>query len=270
MPMNITHWRAEWLRFRRDRANLLVLALFALLALAAAINGVREVRQGAVAQQQATLDAEQRLARMRQDVQAIAPDRPLVAQGIDPASPAKLAFGDGTFHVGLPPAAGAALAQGTATVLPQSIEVSTRSRHTQAANQNLVNPASLGAGSFDLAFVVTTLLPLAAIALAWRVQAYDRELGTWRLIAAVPGAARGLVVSALLLRLALLCLAAWLAGADCSCSCRPKARTVRLSAPRLARMLGRYSLIATGRSSSTSTALYVIPKPPAPSKATIR
>ncbi len=213
MPMNITYWRAEWLRFRRDRANLLVLALFALLALAAAINGVREVRQGAVAQQQATLDAEQRLARMRQDVQAIAPDRPLVAQGIDPASPAKLANGDGTFRVGLPPAAGAALAQGTSVVLPQTIEVSTRSRHTQAANQNLSNPASLGAGSFDLAFVVTTLLPLAAIALAWRVQAYDRELGTWRLIAAVPGAARGLLVSALLLRLVLLCLAAWLAGA---------------------------------------------------------
>lgn len=213
MPMNITHWCAEWLRFRRDRANLLVLALFALLALAAAINGVREVRQVAVAQQQATLDTEQRLARMRQEVQTIAPDRPLLAQGIDAASPAKLAFGDGSFRVGLPPAAGAALAQGTATVLPQSIEVSMRSRHPQAANQNLANPASLGAGSFDLAFVVTTLLPLAAIALAWRVQAYDRELGTWRLIAAVPGAARGLVVSALLLRLALLCLAAWLAGA---------------------------------------------------------
>lgn len=212
MPMNITYWRAEWLRFRRDRANLLVLAVFTLLALAAAINGVREVRQGTVAQQQATLDAEQRLTRMRQEVQAIAPDRPLVAQGIDPASPAKLANGDGTFRVGLPPAAGAALAQGTATVLQQSIEVSTRSRHTQAANQNLGNPARLGAGSFDLAFVVTTLLPLAAIALAWRVQAYDRELGTWRLIAAVPGAARGLLVSALLLRLALLCLAAWLAG----------------------------------------------------------
>lgn len=213
MPMNITYWRAEWLRFRRDRANLLVLALFALLALAAAINGVREVRQGAAAQQQATLDAEQRLAHMRQEVQAIAPDRPLVAQGIDPASPAKLANGDGTFRVGLPPAAGAALAQGTSVVLPQSIEVGTRSRHIQAANQNLGNPASLGAGGFDLAFVVTTLLPLAAIALAWRVQAYDRELGTWRLITAVPGAARGLLVAALLLRLTLLCLAAWLAGA---------------------------------------------------------
>lgn len=213
MPIKITYWRAEWLRFRRDRANLLVLVLFTLLALAAALNGMREVRLGAATQQQATLAAEQRLAHMRQEVQAIAPDRPLLAQGVDPASPAKLANGDGSFRVALPPTVGAALAHGTTTVLPQSIEVSTRSRHTQAANQKLGNPANLGAGSFDLAFMVTTLLPLAAIALAWRVQAYDRELGTWRLIAAVPGAARGLLVSALLLRLALLCLAAWFAGA---------------------------------------------------------
>ncbi len=76
-------------------------------------------------------------------------------------------------------------------MLPQSIEVSIRSRHTQAANQNLANPAIAGGGGFDLAFVIVVLLPLAVIALTWRVQAHDRELGTWRLIAAVPGAARG-------------------------------------------------------------------------------
>ena len=207
------YFKAEWLRFSRDRANLLVLALFALLCLGAALNGGQQVRQRAQAQQQATTDAEQRLARMRQDVAGIAPERPLVAQGLDPASPAKLANGDGSFRVGLPPAAGAALALGTATLLPQSIEVTTRTRHTQAANQNLVNPANASAGGFDLAFVIVVLLPLAAISLAWRVQAHDRELGTWRLIAAVPGAARGLLAAALLLRLGLLCAVAWAAGA---------------------------------------------------------
>ncbi|MBI1906782.1 MAG: DUF3526 domain-containing protein [Rhodocyclales bacterium] len=211
--LKAAYFRAEWLRFSRDRANLLVLALLALLCLGAALNGLHGVRQRAHAQQQATAGTLERLGDMQRELASLAPDRPLVAQGIDPASPAKLANGDGTFRVGLPPAPGAALALGTAGVLPQSIEVSTRSRHTQAANQNLTNPALASSGGFDLAFVVVVLLPLAAIALAWRVRAHDQELGTWRLIAAVPGATRGLFGAALLLRLALLCGTPLLAGA---------------------------------------------------------
>lgn len=208
-----THLRAEWLRFSRDRANLLLLALFVLLCLGAAFNGLQQARARAAVLTQATVDAEQRLTDMRRELASIAPDRPLLAQSPDPASPAKLANGDGAFRVGLPPAIGAALALGTATVLPQSVEVSTRSRHTQAANQNLDNPAVASVGGFDLAFVTVVLLPLVAIALAWRVRAHDRELGAWRLIASVPGAERGLLIAALLLRLALLCGAGWLAGA---------------------------------------------------------
>lgn len=205
--------RAEWLRWRRDRANASIVALLALLSLGAAVNGGLDARQRQTAQAQATGHTLQRLARMQREAAAIGPDRPLQAQGPDPVSPAKLAHADGTFRAGLPPAAGAALALGTTGVLPQSIEVSTRSRHTQAANQTLANPALAHAGSFDLAFVVVVLLPLAVIALAWRVQAHDRELGTWRLIAAVPGAGRGLFAAALLLRLGLLCAAPLAAGA---------------------------------------------------------
>lgn len=207
------YFKAEWLRFSRDRANLLTLALFALLCLGAALNGLHGAQQRQRVQQQATAATLDRLAGMQRELAHIAPDRPLVAQGIDPASPAKLANGDGTFRVGLPPAAGAALALGTSGLLPQSIEVGTRTRHTQAANQNLANPALANSGGFDLAFVVVVLLPLAAIALAWRVQAHDRELGTWRLVSAVPGATRGLFTAALLLRLSLLCGAPLLAGA---------------------------------------------------------
>ncbi|WP_349744457.1 DUF3526 domain-containing protein [Roseateles cavernae] len=207
------YFKAEWLRFSRDRANLLVLGILTLLCLIATANGWHGAQQRRQVQQQATASALERLARMQHEVASIAPDRPLIAQGIDPASPAKLANGDATFRVGLPPAAGAALALGTAALLPQSIEVSTRTRHTQAANQNIVNPALASSGSFDLAFVVVVLMPLAAIALAWRLQAHDRELGTWRLISAVPGAARGLFAAALLLRLALLCFAPLLGGA---------------------------------------------------------
>lgn len=207
------YFKAEWLRFSRDRANLLALALFALLCLGAALSGLHQVRQRDHAQRHATADVEQRLARMRTDVAGIAADRPLVAQGLDPASPAKLANGDGAFRVGLPPAPGAALALGTSVLLPQSFEVSTRTRLTQAANQNLANPANAAAGGFDLAFVIVVLLPLIAIALAWRIQAHDRELGTWRLLDAVPGAKRGLLLASLLLRLGLMCGVAWLAGA---------------------------------------------------------
>ncbi len=212
-PFEMKYLRAEWLRFSRDRSNRWVLALFALLTLVAAQNGLHQVSERTQAQAQAASEAEQRLARMRAEVLQIASDRPLVAQGLDSASPAKLANGDGTFRVALPPGPGAALALGTSVMLPQSIEVSIRSRHTQAANQNLANPAIAGGGGFDLAFVIVVLLPLAVIALTWRVQAHDRELGTWRLIAAVPGAARGLRAAALLLRGATLCAVAWIAGA---------------------------------------------------------
>lgn len=207
------HLRAEWLRFSRDRTHLAALALLALLCLGAAFNGLQQVQLRGAVQQQATVDAEQRLARMRQEVQAIAADRPLVDQGLDPASPAKLANGDGAFRVGLPTGPGAALALGSSVLLPQSFEVTARTRLTQAANQNLTNPANSVAGSYDLAFVIVVLLPLAAIALAWRIRAHDREQGIWRLLDAVPGATRGLLVAALLLRLTLLAGVAWLAGA---------------------------------------------------------
>lgn len=195
---------AEWLRFARDRANLLVLALLTALCLGAAANGLHQVRQRDAAQQQATAATEQRLARMQREVADIPADRPLIPQGMDPASPARLANGDGTFRVGLPAAPGAALALGTTALLPQAIEVSTRTRHTQAANQALVNPALASVGEFDLAFVIVVVLPLAVIALAWRLRAHDRELGTWRLIAAVPGAERALLWAGLVLRLGLL------------------------------------------------------------------
>lgn len=207
------YFQAEWLRFSRDRANLLVLGILSLLCLIAALSGWHGAQQRRDVQLQATSDTLERLLRMQREVASIAPDRPLVAQGIDPASPAKLANGDASFRIGLPPVSAAALALGTAALLPQSIEVSTRTRHTQSANQALANPALASSGSFDLAFVVVVLMPLVAIALAWRLQAHDRELGTWRLIGAVPGAARGLFLAAMLLRLALLCCAPLLAGA---------------------------------------------------------
>lgn len=211
--MLISCLKAEWLRMGRDRANLLVLLLFAMLCLLAAANGWHEAHQRMQQQQQGGEAAQQRLARLQHEAAGIAPGRPLQPQGPDPASPAKVAHGDGTFRVALPPGAGAALALGTALQLPQSIEVSSRSRHTQAAMQTLTNPALASNGHFDLAFVVVVLLPLVAIALAWRVQAHDRETGTWPLLQSIPGAARGLWTAGLLLRWCLLCISPLLAAA---------------------------------------------------------
>lgn len=209
----ISYIKAEWLRMGRDRANLWVLFLFAALCLLAAANGWNEVRLRLHQQQQASEAAQQRLIRMQLEVAGTAPNRPLQAQSPDPASPAKVAHGDGAFRAVLPPSAGAALALGTALQLPQSVEVSSRSRHTQAAIQTLTNPALASNGHFDLAFVVVVLLPLAAIALAWRIQAHDRETGTWPMIRSIPGAARGLWTAGLLLRWGLLCIAPLLAAA---------------------------------------------------------
>lgn len=207
------YFQAEWLRFHRDPTHLWVLGAFALLCLMAAGHGWNGAQLRLQAQQQATATTVQKLARMQQELASIPADRPLITQGADPASPAKLAYGDGSFHVGLPPAAGAALALGTSELLAQSIEVSARTRHTQAAHQNITSPALASSGGFDLAFVTIVLLPLAAIALTWRLRAHDRELGTWRLISALPGAARGLFVAGLLLRWAVICIPALAAGA---------------------------------------------------------
>lgn len=205
--------KAERLRMARDRTNLLILCLFALLCLLATATGMQETRQRSLQQQQFTQTTLLQLSNMQMEAAGIAPDRPLQPQGPDPVSPAKLAYGDGAFRVSLPPRAGAALALGTTLQLPQSIEVSSRSRHTQAAMQTLANPALASSGQFDLSFVVVLLLPLAAIALAWRVQAYDREAGTWPLIQSIPGAALGLWVAGLVLRWGMLCIAPLVAAA---------------------------------------------------------
>lgn len=57
------------------------------------------------------------------------------------------------------------------------------------------NPRGLSLGAFDLAFVLTHLLPLGLIALtAWRLSA-ERDSGALRLIAAQPASARAIVAA---------------------------------------------------------------------------
>jgi ABC-2 type transport system permease protein len=60
------------------------------------------------------------------------------------------------------------------------------------------NPLSLAGGTFDLAFVIQWLMPLVLIAAVHACVSGDRQLGTWRLVAAT-AASPGRVVTARLL-----------------------------------------------------------------------
>ena len=73
--------KAERLRMARDRTNLLILCLFALLCLLATATGIQETRQRSLQQQQFTQTTLLQLSNMQMEAAGIAPDRPLQPQG---------------------------------------------------------------------------------------------------------------------------------------------------------------------------------------------
>ena len=91
---------------------------------------------------------------------------------------------------------------GQSDLLPNYYRVSMTSRETFFANDEIENPLNLVAGRFDIAFVVTTLIPLLVIALTYNVLSEDREAGALAMLLAQPVSPRRIVVAKLAARAA--------------------------------------------------------------------
>ncbi|KRC71820.1 hypothetical protein ASE30_13770 [Achromobacter sp. Root83] len=178
--MRLIVW-AEWLRFRRSRANMAILAAYSvILALSAiwATLGAQQHRQDQV-RQAAASDA---LIQQAQHAAAKPGATP------DHKSAAMQAFTLGRSMAGLaqlPTAPGLALSLSRYDTLNTRVAVSVESRHADGRRSDaLSNPALGQYGAFDLAVVVTLLLPLVAIGWCAGTVQEDREQGVWRAVCA--------------------------------------------------------------------------------------
>lgn len=202
--------QAEWLRFRCQRSNLLVLALLlALLCVSAWFAGQaaaahRQLEQARTTAWQAHLRSAQ--AAIQQD-----------ADAYESAEAAKKAyeFGRGKAPAALRPAPGGlVLAIQQYRQQPYDVQVSLDSRHLDPRRSApLANPLLDSFGAPDFAVAMALLVPLAVIALSYGLVHDARELGTWSLLRAQLGTPWLLLAVGLALRLLAILLVAALASA---------------------------------------------------------
>lgn len=227
--MRLVFW-AEWLRFRRSRANLCILLAYCItLALCAlwSAHGAHQLR-AANAQEAATRVALIQQARDSQDsvqVRAQASGRvssPVSGQAsananatTDPKRAAMQAFSLGRSMAGqaqLPPGPGLALSLSPHHTLTTRIAVSVESRHADGRRSDtLNNPMLAQYRALDLAAVVALLMPLVAIGWCAGTVQEDRERGIWRTLCAQAARPWQPLHAALAIRAAALWLPAALA-----------------------------------------------------------
>ena len=87
-------------------------------------------------------------------------------------------------HVALPQRLLSVLSRGQSDVQPYYYRVTLDSSHTFINRSEITNPINLLSGGFDLAFVITFLLPVLILLLTFDLVSRDRETGTLALILA--------------------------------------------------------------------------------------
>ncbi|MFD4840686.1 DUF3526 domain-containing protein [Achromobacter sp. NPDC058515] len=205
--MTLIIW-AEWLRFRRSRANMAILIAYcAALALCAlwAAHGAWQQRQ-VNAHEAATRDV------LIQQAQGDAASGDAAA---DPKRAAMQAFTLGRSMAGgaqLPAGPGLALSLSPFHMLNTRIAVSVESRHADGRRSDaLSNPVLTQYGALDPAAVAALLMPLVAVGWCAGVLQEDRERGIWRVLCAQAARPWQAFHAALALRAAALWLPAALA-----------------------------------------------------------
>lgn len=187
-----------------DRSLWLTLGLLVLLMGYALFNGAQQTRERNVS---ASETVEQDVARqqrlvdgMRRILAGELPQDPFA----NPVDPSAVGGGMGARHAILPAAPLAPLAFGQSDIQPNEYRVTTRSRVRFMQDAEIENPWNLFNGRFDLAFVITWLLPLLIFGLSYNLLSGEREQGTLRLLLSQPLRPRTLVSSKLTVRAGLL------------------------------------------------------------------
>ncbi|KAB7771518.1 DUF3526 domain-containing protein [Xanthomonas maliensis] len=185
-------WKYEWLLLLRARASVAGLALLMLLTVCSLLSGQHfiEVQRHNIAQLPALQD---------EDIAAI---RAYVARSNDAGTAAYYSF----YPTWDPPAPLAFAAIGMRDVAPYILRVRALGLQAQIHDGDSYNPELALAGRFDYAFVLVFLLPLFVIAVLFDLQSGEREAGRARMLAALPGHSRGLLLRRAVVRV----LALWL------------------------------------------------------------
>ena len=174
MNARTTLRRLERKRMLRDRAMPLLLFVFALLAGYAVLAGDLWAQKRAEAVEQIATEADEAMALRRENFAA------MVAKGEKPNF--GLVYATALpFRAGLPSAPLAALSAGQAEGYPPAASISPFADPYaifDAHSAGHENPAVLGAGRFDLAFVIVFLLPLLLIAATYDFWSRDVENGS--------------------------------------------------------------------------------------------
>ena len=180
---------------RADRMLRMVAVLFAVLLVAALVNGVTWTRfQAATLTELRAADAT-RFAGYVDALKRMAPDAPIAGPfAPDPRNPMTIGSRGGTLAA-LDPAPLAALAVGQSDLLPYYLKVNTGGRQGVLKGDEIENPGNLLTGRFDLAFVIVALFPLVILALSYNMLSGEREDGTLALVLSQPVQLRTLILA---------------------------------------------------------------------------
>jgi ABC-2 type transport system permease protein len=188
-----------------DRTVWLTLTLLVLLIVYGIYNGVRQTSFREVSGAQTVGSDRARLERLADTLRRMyagdyLPDDPFA----NPVDPSVVGGGMAAGHAILPAGPLAPLAFGQSDMQPNEYRVTTRSRVNFMQDAEIENPWNLLNGRFDLAFVVTFLLPLLVFALTYNVLSIEREQGTLVLLLSQPLALRTVLLAKLIVRASLL------------------------------------------------------------------
>jgi ABC-2 type transport system permease protein len=208
-----------------DRALWLTLGLLALLIVYGLYNGVQQSQLREASASQTAQQDRARLAQLDESLRrmvagAYLPDDPFA----NPVDPSAVGGGMGAGHAVLPAAPLAPLAFGQSDMQPNEYRVTTDSRVSFMQDAEIENPWNLLNGRFDLAFVVTFLLPLLVFTLSYNLLSVEREQGTLRLLLSQPLSLRTVLSAKVVVRAALLLGIAVLLPVALLWALRPEAR----------------------------------------------
>jgi len=190
----------EWRSLSADHTLWVIAPLFALIIGYGVYNGSSWAQF-----QQATLDAAKqeerdRFAKAKAEIGAIERGGKPSSPFINPRFASVAAGRTGPRYATLPPAPLAALSVGQSDLYPYYFKVSSQSKQTFAANDEIENPGNLLAGRFDLAFVIIYLYPLLILAFSYNLISAEREQGTLQMMMSQPVSLRTFVTGKVGLR----------------------------------------------------------------------
>jgi ABC-2 type transport system permease protein len=176
--------RLEWSIIRADRTLYWMAALIACVLSIAAFSGASQIRaKTEVLQKLVAADAD-KTERLQLSWDQVMQGKLRPEPFANPTDPASVGSGLGARYNVLPYEPLAFMALGQADLYPNYYRVTTRNKTTFLYDGELENPWRLLSGAFDMAFVLTYLLPLLAIAWCFQLVSGEREQGTLRLVLA--------------------------------------------------------------------------------------